>query len=79
MTDDSAKTRAGRRLLRLGMLLFLLGLATGLLVPALANTRLGLSSHPEGLMNGPVINAAGRTDVLTSQAQVDDLLESLGF
>lgn len=32
-----------------------------------------------GLMNGPVINAAGRTDVVTSQAQVDDLLESLGF
>lgn len=34
---------------------------------------------PEGLLNGPVINAAGRTDVLTDQSQVDDLLESLGF
>jgi chemotaxis protein CheZ len=32
-----------------------------------------------GLMNGPVINAAGRSDVVTSQEQVDDLLESLGF
>jgi chemotaxis protein CheZ len=32
-----------------------------------------------GLMNGPVIRAAGRSDVVTSQAQVDDLLESLGF
>lgn len=32
-----------------------------------------------GLLNGPVINAAGRSDVVTSQAQVDDLLESLGF
>ncbi|MDO9064452.1 MAG: protein phosphatase CheZ [Sulfuricella sp.] len=31
------------------------------------------------LLNGPVINAEGRTDVVTSQAQVDDLLESLGF
>ena len=31
------------------------------------------------LLNGPVINAAGRADVVTSQAQVDDLLESLGF
>jgi chemotaxis protein CheZ len=31
------------------------------------------------LLNGPVVNAEGRTDVLTSQAQVDDLLESLGF
>jgi chemotaxis protein CheZ len=32
-----------------------------------------------GLMNGPVVNAAGRTDVVTSQDQVDELLESLGF
>jgi chemotaxis protein CheZ len=34
---------------------------------------------PEGLMNGPVISSAGRADVVTSQEQVDDLLESLGF
>ena len=32
-----------------------------------------------GLLNGPVINAQGRSDVVTSQAQVDELLESLGF
>ena len=31
------------------------------------------------LLNGPVINAKGRTDVVTSQVQVDELLESLGF
>lgn len=31
------------------------------------------------LLNGPVVNAEGRTDVVTSQAQVDELLESLGF
>ncbi|OIR15946.1 chemotaxis regulator CheZ [mine drainage metagenome] len=31
------------------------------------------------LLNGPVINAQGRSDVVTSQDQVDDLLESLGF
>ncbi|KJV26701.1 chemotaxis protein CheZ [Aquitalea magnusonii] len=31
------------------------------------------------LLNGPVINPEGRTDVLTSQQQVDNLLESLGF
>ena len=30
-------------------------------------------------LEGPVINAAGRGDVVTDQAQVDDLLESLGF
>ena len=32
-----------------------------------------------GLLNGPAVNASGRSDVVTSQAQVDDLLESLGF
>ena len=31
------------------------------------------------LLNGPVINAVGRTDVVASQTQVDDLLDSLGF
>ena len=31
------------------------------------------------LLNGPVVNSEGRSDVVTSQAQVDDLLESLGF
>lgn len=38
-----------------------------------------LRSSAEGLLNGPVINAAGRTDVVTTQGQVDELLESLGF
>jgi len=44
------------------------------------------SSSPEkkaemdtGLLNGPVVNAEGRTDIVNSQEQVDDLLESLGF
>ncbi|MFZ5483898.1 MAG: protein phosphatase CheZ [Pseudomonadota bacterium] len=31
------------------------------------------------LLEGPVINATGRSDVVTSQEQVDELLESLGF
>ncbi|WP_308446454.1 protein phosphatase CheZ [Chitinimonas sp. BJYL2] len=31
------------------------------------------------LLNGPVYNAEGRTDVVTDQSQVDDLLASLGF
>jgi chemotaxis protein CheZ len=31
------------------------------------------------LMNGPVINSEGRTDVVVNQEQVDDLLDSLGF
>lgn len=32
-----------------------------------------------GLVNGPVIDPANRNDVVTTQAQVDDLLDSLGF
>jgi len=33
----------------------------------------------QSLLNGPVINAEGRTDVVGSQQQVDELLDSLGF
>lgn len=37
------------------------------------------SEMDPSLLNGPVINANGRSDVVTTQEQVDDLLESLGF
>jgi len=47
-----------------------------LLVEQMPAARRG---EPAGLLNGPVINAAGRSDVVTSQDQVDELLESLGF
>jgi chemotaxis protein CheZ len=32
-----------------------------------------------GLLEGPVVNTSNRSDVVTSQEQVDELLESLGF
>ena len=48
-----------------------------LLIEAMPEQR--KAEAPEGLLNGPVINSTGRSDVVTSQAQVDDLLESLGF
>jgi chemotaxis protein CheZ len=32
-----------------------------------------------GLLNGPQIHPTGNPDVVSSQGQVDDLLESLGF
>ncbi|HEX5338568.1 MAG TPA: protein phosphatase CheZ, partial [Gallionella sp.] len=47
-----------------------------LLENAPASVKAELNS---GLLNGPVINGQGRADVVTSQDQVDDLLESLGF
>jgi (hydroxyamino)benzene mutase len=39
-------------LFRLGLILFLIGLLTGLAVPLLRNSRMGLSSHLEGVLNG---------------------------
>jgi (hydroxyamino)benzene mutase len=39
-------------LFTLGLALFLLGLLTGLPVPALKNRRMALSSHLEGVLNG---------------------------
>jgi (hydroxyamino)benzene mutase len=38
--------------MQLGILLFLLGLLTGLVGPKLKNPRMGLASHLEGVMNG---------------------------
>lgn len=51
-----------------------------LLKVLVANTPAEKRPHLEsGLLNGPVINAEGRSDIVTSQEQVDELLESLGF
>lgn len=49
----------GRRLMQLGFVLFLLGLLTGFLVPVMANPRMGLASHLEGVMNGIFLVALG--------------------
>lgn len=49
----------GRRLLWHGMALFLLGLLTGLVQPALENSRMGLAAHLEGVMNGTFLLALG--------------------
>jgi chemotaxis protein CheZ len=32
-----------------------------------------------GVLHGPVVNPEGRTDVVSNQGEVDDLLASLGF
>lgn len=48
-----------RRLLQLGITLFLLGLLTGLAVPALANPRMALASHIEAVMNGTFLVLLG--------------------
>ena len=48
-----------RTLLRLGFILVLLGLLTGLGVPAFANPRLGLTAHTVGLLGGMFLVVLG--------------------
>jgi len=48
-----------RRLLWLGMLLFLIGLLTGLIEQKFNNPRMGLAAHLEGVMNGTFLIALG--------------------
>lgn len=49
----------GQRLLRVGILLFLLALLVGLAVPGFAVPRLGLSTHLLGIMQGTFLLVAG--------------------
>lgn len=44
--------KQGALLLIFGVFLFFLGLASGLFIPIMANPRMGLSTHLEGVMNG---------------------------
>ncbi|MFM7322856.1 MAG: hydrogenase [Armatimonadota bacterium] len=55
----SAQARQGHRLLQAGFVLFLLGLCVGFAVPALANPRMALASHLEGVLNGIFLIALG--------------------
>ena len=43
----------------LGLVLFLLGLVTGLAIPASKNPRMGLASHLQGMTNGPFLIVVG--------------------
>jgi hydroxylaminobenzene mutase len=55
MESSSTVKRQADQLIFFGVLLFLLGLIVGLMVPVLANPRMGLSSHIEGVMNGMLL------------------------
>lgn len=50
---------AHRRLMWHGMLLFILGLFTGFAEAHVANVRMGLAAHLEGVMNGTFLIALG--------------------
>ena len=54
-----ASKNYGRVLMQLGALLFLIGLLIGFCAPQMASPRMALSSHLEGVMNGPFLIVAG--------------------
>jgi (hydroxyamino)benzene mutase len=52
-------TSEARRLCWFGVLLMLLGLATGALIPVFENPRQGLSAHMAGVQNGIMLTVLG--------------------
>ena len=50
-----------------------------LLVQAAPPEAQKVVEHASSVLNGPVVNPEGRTDVVSNQGEVDDLLASLGF
>ena len=50
--QHSTQARQADRLIFLGILLFFLGLAVGLVVQQMKNPRMALAAHLEGVMNG---------------------------
>lgn len=57
--QNSATTKQANNLIFLGLILFLLGLAIGLFVQNMANPRMALSAHLEGVMNGMFLMILG--------------------
>lgn len=53
------KDQKAQRLLGLGAILFFLGLVSGFAIPAMLNSRMGLSGHLEGVMNGTFLIVIG--------------------
>jgi hydroxylaminobenzene mutase len=64
------------RLIFLGVLLFFLGLVVGLVVPILANPRMALSSHLEGVMNGMLLLLLG---LIWNRVKVSDTWLKITF
>lgn len=56
---ENFKELQANRLVFIGILLFFLGLFVGLFIPFMANPRMGLSTHLEGIMNGIFISVVG--------------------
>jgi (hydroxyamino)benzene mutase len=59
MEESNVKKLQSNRMLFFGVLLFFLGLLVGLFIPLMANPRMGLTTHLEGVMNGILLVALG--------------------
>lgn len=65
-----------RSFIRLGILLFLLGLLTGLGVPYFTNPRMGLSSHLEGILGGIFLAVLG---LIWDRVKLSPRMETAAF
>jgi hydroxylaminobenzene mutase len=59
LREGTRMKRPGRQLMWYGVLLFLMGLITGLLEQRFTNTRMALAAHLEGVMIGTLLIALG--------------------
>lgn len=59
MEKPETRKQRSDKLIFWGVLLFFLGLLSGLFIPMMANPRMGLSGHLEGIMNGIFLIVSG--------------------
>jgi hydroxylaminobenzene mutase len=68
---------AKRRLIWHGMVLFLIGLLSGFVIPAVTNPRLGLSAHMEALLNAMLLILVG--GIVWSEVRLSDRMAKATF
>ena len=68
--------QTSRKIIAAGTILFFLGLVTGFVIPAFENSRAGLASHLEGVMNGTFLIAVG---AVWTRLVLSKVLQSTAF
>lgn len=76
MENPENNKRRSDWLLFSGILLFLLGLLIGMFIPMLANPRMGLTAHLEGVMNGMFLAILG---IIWNKLVISDKWLSITF
>lgn len=65
-----------RKIIAAGMILFFLGLVSGFVGPVVENSRMGLASHLQGVMNGTFLLAVG---AVWARLALSKMLQSVTF